>query len=636
MPWPVLTTYKKDKLREIAFPIGGIGTGTVSLGGRGNLRDWEIMNRPSKGFAPEFGFFALWTKKRGEKPDTRILEGVIPHPNSGQRGVPGLTSGIPRFRHTVFHAAYPLASIELSDPSVPIDITLETFNPLVPLDPDKSGLPIAMFRFTLSNPSDKSVEASIAASLQNFIGNDGVERFPANPTHEYRVGKGFSGLFLSAEIAEGDIPQNGTIALVTNGDNVSYNRHWARTSWRNDLLEFWDDFSEDGILCDHDQDGERTFTGSLASSTMVPAQGRKELTFLLAWHFPNRTARGCGWELQPGEKDGPVGNYYATLYENAWDVAEKVLPKLPALERETVAFVESFCESTLPHAAKEAALNNVSTLRTQNCFRTADGHFFGFEGVLDKAGSCFGSCTHVWNYETTTAFLFPQLARSMREVELIYSTNEKGLNTFRTFLPLQKLRSDSKLFGAAADGQMGIIMKLYREWKLSGDAQFLGKLWPSAKRALAFAWAEGGWDGDRDGVMEGVQHNTYDVEFYGPNPMMTGWYLGALRCAEEMAKAMDDSEIADTCRSLFEKGSRWIDRNLFNGEYYIQKVQPPKDKEKIPKELLAGMGSKDMDNPEFQVGTGCLIDQMIGQYMAHIVGIGYLANPENIKKSIES
>ncbi len=37
------------------------------------------------------------------------------------------------------------------------------------------------------------------------------------------------------------------------------------------------------------------------------------------------------------------------------------------------------------------------------------------------------------------------------------------------------------------------------------------------------------WDPDRDGVMEGIQHNTYDIEFHGPNTMMGSFYLGALR-----------------------------------------------------------------------------------------------------------
>src|ERR1044071_5910315 len=90
----------------------------------------------------------------------------------------------------------------------------------------------------------------------------------------------------------------------------------------------------------------------------------------------------------------------------------------------------------------------------------------------------------------------------------------------------------------------------------------LKRLWPGAKRALEFAWIPGGWDADKDGVMEGCQHNTMDVEYYGPNPQMGLWYLGALRAAEEMARHVGENDFAQTCRELFERGSLWIDENL--------------------------------------------------------------------------
>ncbi|HDY87844.1 MAG TPA: hypothetical protein ENH82_06970, partial [bacterium] len=329
------------------------------------------------------------------------------------------------------------------------------------------------------------------------------------------------------------------------------------------------------------------------------------------------------------------GNYYTTKFMDAWDVAVKTIPDLPQLEKETVDFVKEICESTLPQSIKEAALNNVSTLRTQTCFRIPDGHFFGFEGTHDDKGCCFGSCTHVWNYETATAFLFPRLARTMRDMELQYSTHESGSIAFRTKLPLIKACGETP-GRPAADGQMGVIMKLYREWHISGDNRFLKEMWPYAKKALAYAWLPGSWDADQDGVMEGVQHNTYDVEFFGPNPMMSVWYLGALWCAEEMAHAMGDGEFAVKCRTLYERGSKWIDDNLFNGEYYIQIIKPASDPEQVPKEHLYGIASSDPLNPDFQVGTGCLIDQLVGQYMAHIVGIGHLLDPVHVKKAAGS
>jgi non-lysosomal glucosylceramidase len=164
----------------------------------------------------------------------------------------------------------------------------------------------------------------------------------------------------------------------------------------------------------------------------------------------------------------------------------------------------------------------------------------------------------------------------------------------------------------------------------------LRTLWPHVKKALEFCWIKGGWDADRDGVMEGCQHNTMDVEYYGPNPQMGVWYLGALRAAQEMARYLGEDEFAARCRRLFDQGSKWIDANLFNGEYYEHQIRPPKDKSDIAPSLLIGMGAKDPTKPDYQLGSGCLVDQLVGQYMAHVCGLGYLLEPANVSKTLSS
>jgi non-lysosomal glucosylceramidase len=257
---------------------------------------------------------------------------------------------------------------------------------------------------------------------------------------------------------------------------------------------------------------------------------------------------------------------------------------------------------------------------------------FGWEGIHDRVGSCFGSCTHVWNYEQATAFLFGDLARNMRKIEFGVSIDSTGLMSFRTNLPLTAPRWGK----AAADGQMGTIMKMYRDWQLSGDDAFLKKYWPEVKKALEFCWIKNGWDGDENGVMEGCQHNTMDVDYYGPNPQMELWYLGALRAGEEMAKYLGDKVFAKKCMRLFESGSAWTDKNLFNGEYYIQKIMPPMKAENINYLLAAGAPSRDWSNPDFQLGKGCLVDQLVGQYMAHVCGLGYLVDSAHIATTLKS
>jgi non-lysosomal glucosylceramidase len=626
--WPVLKKYDQEHVYKIALPLGGIGTGTVSLGGRGNLQDWEIMNRPAKGYNPGSGrnnsaFFTLFTEVNGKK-DLRLMEGPVPfYQYEGASGSIATNHGLPRFNEVSFEAAYPFGQVNLETPQIPVAVKIKAFNPLIPGDVGSSSIPVAVLDFELTNRSDKEISFTVCGSMQNFIGEDGSQGKAIRNRNGFSQEKGISGILMQSEGVEKSAEQWGDMTLASTSEgSISYRTAWLPERWASSILDFWDDFSSDGKLDNRKDDVSDKPMASLAVSNVLPPHGTKTVRFLLTWYFPNRIA----WS------EAPLKNYYSTQYSNSWDVAIKTMPSLPALENKTIEFVSALCGSDLPETVKEAALFNISTLRTQTCFRISDGNFFAWEGCDDKIGCCFGTCTHVWNYETATAFLFGDLARIERSIEFGTASNAEGLMSFRVTLPIDEPQSFAKV---AADGQMGCIIKLYREWQLSGDNDFLKTLYPKAKSALSYAWKKGGWDGNQDGVFEGVQHNTMDVEYYGPNPQMTIWYLGALRAMEEMSSFMKDREMASKCRRLFLNGSKWTDDNLFNGEYYIHKVEVP-EKESIPKEQLVGMGSADYGNPDYQLGEGCLVDQLVGQYLAHVCGLGYLVKKENVVKTLQS
>ncbi|MCJ8329417.1 MAG: hypothetical protein HRT89_03885, partial [Lentisphaeria bacterium] len=402
-------------------------------------------------------------------------------------------------------------------------------------------------------------------------------------------------------------------------------------------LDFWDDFTDDGELDARTDKKTNSPAASVAIKTRIPAKGSRTFTYIIAWHFPNRQTWSPDNDCDSAcdcTTVNTIGNHYCEQFTDAWDAASKVAQNLKSLEQDSLKFVTSFCKSDYPDAVKDAALSNLAILKTQTCFRTPDGHFYGWEGVGPSTGCCSGSCTHVWNYEQAVAFLFSELSQSMRIVEFAHATNDEGCMSFRVNLPLDKKAMSFKR--AAADGQMGCIMKIYRDWQLCGDDTFLKELWPNVKRSLEFCWVPGGWDADQDGVMEGCQHNTMDVEYYGPNPQMGCWYLGALRAAEEMASYLGDDAFADRCNDLFKRGSKWIDDELFNGEFYEHHVVAPKKGTDIHPSLAAGMGSDDLKEPEYQLANGCLVDQLVGQYMAHICGLGYLLKKSNIKKTLRS
>ena len=620
-------TFTGRQLSMIAFPLGGVAAGSLSLGGRGQLRDWEIFNRPDKGNNLSYAIPSIWAQVGSAKPVAHVLEARYQPPYEGQDGLGSQNApGLSRLAGARFIGEFPLARIDFADDTLPVQVSLEAFSPFIPHDPDDSGLPIAILRYRVTNPNAQLAKIAIAWSIDNPVGK-GDKR-----VNEFRNGDHLSGLHLTNPSLPPDDIMHGSFALAVlnqGSANLTHLKGWPAGRWWNSPLLFWDDFSSDGEL---GPEAEQTnAVGGLCLKRTLAAHQSANYEFLLAWHFPNRTPARCGWNAPKGDENTVIGNWYCTKFSDAWAAAEYTSQNLPNLEERTKLFVNAIRETTLPSAVLEAAMANLSTLRATTSFRTADGEFHGFEGVDDKLGCCFGNCTHVWNYETSTAHIFPSFARSLRKASFGFSQDEQGAMHFRQVLPDGKERSGF----AAADGQMGQIIHAYLDWCLSGDRAWLTGIWPRVKKAIEFAWIRGGWDANRDGVMEGVQHNTYDVEFYGPNPLCGIYYLGALRACEEMARVVGEADFAAECHKLFESGSQWIDANLFNGEYYEQQIRSF-HKDQIANSLRSDMGADDPEHPEYQLGKGCLVDQLLGQSLADVCGLGPLLKPEHIHRTLQS
>ena len=616
-------------LNRISCPLGGIGTGGIGLGGRGNLQDWQIYNRPDTGNNPELTLPSLWVQTAGAQPYSVVLErGYLPPYDTGENGFwPSAIPGLPRLAEAKFLSSFPLSRIEFEDPDCPVQVALEAWAPFQPLDADASGLPCAVLTYQIHNPGKSPAEAVVAWSLSNPCGK------PTKPKNEAHSAPGISAILMTNPDLPADDPLRGSFvlaALPPPGISAQVNPQWTGNDLNGGVAHFWfDEFSKSGLV---GSPGESKLSvGSVSIRQQVPAGATRNFRFLLTWHFPNRTPERCGWDAPAGKSKTLIGNHYCTRFNDAWAVAKHVAANLPDLENRTHAFASAIAQSTLPASVKDAASANLSTLVSNTAFRIADGSFHGFEGCGDKTGLGFGTCSHVWNYEMVTQFLYPTLAQSMRETNFGYATDAEGHMDFRHKLPL----GFEHWGAAAADGQMGQIVKLYFDWTLTGDDAFLRKQWPAAKRALAYAWRPGGWDEHKSGVMDGVQHNTYDVEFYGPNSMCTTWYLAALRAMAQMGDAMGDPDLAADCNRMFNQGSAWVDTHLFNGEYYVQQIRGVA-KDKIASGLLQGYGSKDTVNPVFQIGGGCFVDQLIGQHAATVAGLGNLLDPQHIRNTLAS
>lgn len=338
---------------------------------------------------------------------------------------------------------------------------------------------------------------------------------------------------------------------------------------------------------------EDRLCGGVGSRFTLGPGEEKTITVVVSWHMPNMYRR-----------DELVKNRYAETFAHAGAVADYVAGNFDRLTQLTRLWHATYYDSTLPHWLLDRLHSTMANLASTTCQWWGNGRFWAYEGC----GCCHGTCGHVWNYAHGLARLFPELERSVREMQdfrpgvgMIAETGE--------------IRFRGEGWGRwAGDSQGGYILKAYREHQMSPDGAFLERNWEQIKKALQFLIDQ---DGNADGLIEGEQHQTYDQEYFGANTMVGSLYLGALRAGEEMALEMNDPSFAQTCRRIFEAGQENSVKRLFNGEYYIQDVDLKK-------------------HPDWQYADGCLADQMFGQGWAHQVQLGYLYPRETVVSSLQS
>lgn len=172
--------YTGEYTKEISFPLGGIGTGSIGLGGDGRLIDWEIFNRPAKGTINGYSHFAIKAIE-DEKVKTYVLCGDVLKDYSGSyRDIlhsgfgfgPHFSTlgGLAHFSNVEFTGEFPVANINFSDDNFPAKVSMNAFNPFIPNDAKNSSLPAAFFEFEIYNNASKTVKYQISMSVRNPFG----------------------------------------------------------------------------------------------------------------------------------------------------------------------------------------------------------------------------------------------------------------------------------------------------------------------------------------------------------------------------------------------------------------------------------------------------------------------------------
>ena len=645
---PTRRVYRGKHLLQVAMPIGGIGSGCVCLNGQGGLQDFALRGRPATtaladGHGATDAAFALLHVK-GDRPTTKLVEGPLPPERLYDQGLQaqgyrkGGHEGLPRFGTCEFQAEYPFGEVRLQDDAVPLAVRILGWNPFIPGDDVASSFPAAILEYHFENTSGETVEFEFSYHASHLaLGASGW----AGTRNDALAG---GVLFSNSEKPSAET--HGTATLSCLGQTPRVKVNWFRGGWFDALSILWREvstggFRENGPSSEIKSDSRNG--ASLLVAVTLKAGEKTAIPILLTWHFPNssltegRLAQDCGADCGPD--CAPLWRpFYAGVWKDAADVAHDIRERFAELRARTIAFKDALYSSSAPPVVLDAVGSNLAILKSPTVLRQENGNVWAWEGCFTTAGCCAGSCTHVWNYAQALPHLFPKLERTLREQELERSLDERGHANFRAALPDGPVGHGHP---AAADGQLGGLMKLYRDWQIGGDTAWLRRLYPSAKRSLDFCIAA--WDPDQRGGLFEPHHNTYDIEFWGPDGMCGSIYVGALSAMALMAGALGQTADQGRYAALAETAARFLDTELFNGDYYQQNVQWEGLRDRsFALSLESGRLDPETEalfraeGPKYQSGAGCLSDGIIGGWMAALYGIPTPLDPDHVRATLRA
>lgn len=633
--------YKGPFLEKVAVPIGGIGAGMFCLEGTGAIS--QVSFRHILDFYKEPMIFAAVSVK-GYQNGAKVLQGPVRHSKYyggafTARGSKGKHYGLPRFSDVQCTHSFPFTTIDLRDPDIPVDARITGWSPFIPGNTHDSCLPVGALEYTLTNTGNSTIEAVFSFHSENLMA-----LFP-NRVRGHTIRSAEDG-FVLCQSGNPEQPHNeGYLAVTADSpDSRPVIDHcWFKGPHYDSVTILWQSIAERRSISNPPQEGACPGGSIYCPLKLTPGQP-KTVRVKLAWHVPKSDLSYGKQDTQQAAGGNFYEPWYATRFKDIDNLNTYWSANYDKLRRQTESFRSCLNDTTLPAEVMEAVTANLNILRTPTVLREKSGRLWGFEGCNDLGGCCYGSCTHVWNYAQAISHLFPDLERSLRQTEFNENQNASGRQAFRSNLPIGEASSDPKDFMegryAASDGQLGGIMKIYREWRISGDTNWLKSIWPQVRQSLDFCI--GTWDPRKTGILEEPQHNTYDIQFWGPNSMCSGFYLGALNAACIIGEILGEN--VPEYDQLRKRGRKLFESELYNGEYFIQKVRTQGLVEKFEPidEAAAGKGYRDVvrlinqSGPKYQYGNGCLSDGLTGIWLAKACGLGDLLDPAKIRSHLKA
>jgi non-lysosomal glucosylceramidase len=642
--------YQGNQLQVIDFPLGGFGAGNINLVGDGSLQHWttilnQVQHFPNWRDNPMPAcWFGLQVMSDDTTPTTTSSKNfstlLRTRIHSTETFAAAAAELLPAMESLTLTGRYPIAELNYTlgnheKNSGDVTVQLEAMNPLIPAHVQHSSLPCAIFTFTVQNNTDELRRVRMIQAQHNFIGWDGTtkiqETMPScwgdnvNTPFVVREDKqsdsnsgSLQGILLSSNnvnLVPSQSPAFGTLCLAagaaTNDPACQQQPQVSVLVEAPNETTLWQQFVQGQDVPVQQASpsrpsptAETTCCGLVQTVKLLP-HDQATLTFVLSWHFPNRTREqsvGKGYEHvlpQP-----ILGNYYSAHWfpNNAQQVAHYVVDQLPYLTSTTRLYRDTLYQTSIPPMLLECAAGRVSTLRSPTMWCTADGIVLGSEGN----GCCPLNCTHVYGYTTLMERLFPTLAQNMRTSDFVRTYDPPGHSSmYCGGVPMR--------FGTggwAIDGALASVIKTYLVVQQSDpECKFLAQVWPNVKDQMNRIQSY--FDKVGDGVIRDLQQNTFDTAMSGANTFIGSYYVTALKALSCMATLMGEVDLAKTSMKHARLAARNYESICWKEEYgyYIADVT--------------------LKNCQASYGIGCAVDQLCGVGLSSACGFGHVFDKDH-------
>ena len=517
---PVCGAWYKPGEAASAMPLGGLGTGFIDFSSAASFGDNTIENN--------------WLKPRPTSLSSYLSVNV-----AGQNiDLPPNAESPQALR---FWGHYPAADVDFGDPFKNVRVHLRAFAPVIPHDSETSGLPVALFRFRVTNEGKEDTPVEVGIQWENS---------PATSLEATGDEQGRQIADSVVSISDGmqTISPHGSVAIAARADADDWTVQAVRT--------------------------QGTLTKATAKKTLAPGES-SIVTLALAWNFPE-------WISSDGER---LRHYYAK-HADAGAVMAAALPKAKQLEERVIAWQEKVYSSNVPGLLKDAAINSLYIL-PRNSWWIDDGRFFQSESFT----GCPITETFVcrFNGSFPLALMWPDLEKATMQA-VAAAQADTGEIPFGFGSPAGSRSPYFHVQHPIVSSEF--VLLCWRNYRLTGDASFL--MYDRVQKALRYAMT---LDKDGDGLVnedpgsdKGFPANQYyDIwPWWGTSAYTSSIWLAALRAGAEIAKLQGDQPFAEELRGWFERGRASFEEKLWTGHCY-RLYNDPADKRKSDTLLANGL-----------------------------------------------